>query len=84
MQIFRVDEYIEGRPTGRYWDVSATNVFEAVDSAWWMQITSRAPRGDLIPIAVGPADDPATVPSAGVCATEHLPRDPHVLVAIAE
>ena len=64
MQIFRVNEYIEGRSTGRYWDVSAIDVFEAVDSAWWMQFTSYAPRGDLIPMAVEP-DDNSTSGSFG-------------------
>jgi hypothetical protein len=34
MPIFRVDENIEGWPTGRYSDSGAADVFEAVDSAW--------------------------------------------------
>ena len=52
MHTFRVDEYIESRPTGRHWDVSAIDIFEAVDLAWYMQYTVRGPRGDLIPKAI--------------------------------
>ena len=76
MPIFRVDEYIEGRPTGRYWDVSATDVFEAVDSAWRMQFASQAPRGDLIPMEVESDDDRCAISTAGLCATEN-PREIH-------
>ena len=66
MKIFRVDEYIEGRRTGRSWDVSALDMFEAVDSAWWMQFTSHAPRGDLVLVAIDRYDKPATDMQGGL------------------
>jgi len=50
--------------------VSAIEVFEAVWSSWWMQFTSGARRGDLIPVAVGPDDDRRSIPSARASATE--------------
>jgi hypothetical protein len=74
MQNFRVDEYIEARLTGRHWDVSATDVFEAVDSIWWIQYTSNAPRGDLVAMAVRSDDDPTAIPSAGLHLTENPVR----------
>jgi len=75
MLIFRVAEYIESQPTGRCWNVSAADVFDAVDSAWRMQYTSQGPLGDLIPQAVISADMTAAASNDGP--RDEQPRQRH-------